>query len=282
MAGGSDARDVRLVFDSYKPGSPDIADYNVMWWRYDAQSPVAPVVVANEVDYYGRAPAVAFGDDTVVFLSHQITSGYAIARVDADGRTVGPIREVAVMPHGSAAAAGRRSSVAARTSSSASPGRGTSSTWPASSRSSRELADLGLEDEGRQHHADERHEAREEQQVHRAGVVFEPSSEPIDTAAVWVTFRPLVHGRIETIRASNPPTRGTRGVSLRRERRAVAYIPPPSAPPPPHLPTESSAFTDNSRSLPTVLNYRLSFFVAFFASWRVLTIKLFYVKCKYN
>ena len=68
-----------------------------------------------------------------------------------------------------------------------------------------------------------------------------------------MTFKPVVRGRIETIRASNPPRRANPGVSLRRERCAVVLHSTTIRPAAPAFTDRDLAFRNNYRFLPTVL-----------------------------
>ena len=109
IAGGPDARDVRVVYSGLFTGGDD-AEFGMNWWRYDPAGPTRSMPIGSRgADLYRPASAVAFGDDTVVFTSRGYGQGFGLTRVASDGRVVSPYHEVFGIPYyGGAAAMVRR------------------------------------------------------------------------------------------------------------------------------------------------------------------------------
>ena len=82
------AADIRLIYDGVPPGQ---SSYNlaVMLRRIGSMGQLlsGPVTLGRSPTYYGRAPAVAFGDDTVVLLNGNEQELLTIVRADAAGRS---------------------------------------------------------------------------------------------------------------------------------------------------------------------------------------------------
>jgi hypothetical protein len=95
MANGPDARDVRIVYSGVTPGGDTSVISETVWWRPDPSGPGQFALVAMAPDFYGPAPAVALGDDTVVLASRVYGDGIGVTRLTSDGRVVWPYREVA-------------------------------------------------------------------------------------------------------------------------------------------------------------------------------------------
>jgi hypothetical protein len=110
MAGGADARDVRILYWGVPPGGDRNTDSRRLWWRYDPAGQVRPSVFDAGVDIFSAAPGVAFGDDTVVLLGVAPDIGYGVMRVASDGRVVSPYRGLFQSPptYGGGAAIVRR------------------------------------------------------------------------------------------------------------------------------------------------------------------------------
>jgi hypothetical protein len=92
------AADLQLILG----GTVD--DFAGIWQRIDATGAALspPSVVYDLVKYYTRVSAVAFGTDTVVWLSNwwdsSLGGGVALVRVDATGNVVTPAYQVASGP----------------------------------------------------------------------------------------------------------------------------------------------------------------------------------------
>jgi hypothetical protein len=92
------AADIRLIYDGVPPGQ---SSYNlsVMLRRLGPMGQLlsGPITLGRSPTYYGRAPAVAFGDDTVVLLNGNEQELLTIVRVDAAGK-IAARQDVAAAP----------------------------------------------------------------------------------------------------------------------------------------------------------------------------------------
>jgi hypothetical protein len=98
MAGGPDARDVRIVYTGIPTGGDFNTDYGMIWWRHDPAATRSTSIGGVPGDVSRPAAAVAFGDDTVVFATRFYGQGYGIVRVASDGRVVAPDRPIFTTP----------------------------------------------------------------------------------------------------------------------------------------------------------------------------------------
>ena len=91
------AADMRLIYGGVPPGQPN--DLAVMSRRIGSKGELLsnPTTLGLFPTYFGRAPAVAFGDDTVVLLSGFERELLTIARVDVNGKIV-TRQDIAVSP----------------------------------------------------------------------------------------------------------------------------------------------------------------------------------------
>jgi len=97
FAAGAD--DIRVVYGGVPPGGGPY-DSGMIWERIAAnQAVLTPVALAASASYYGRAPAVAFGDDTVVLLPGAAGQALGLARVALDGTLVTPPHDVLAAPN---------------------------------------------------------------------------------------------------------------------------------------------------------------------------------------
>jgi hypothetical protein len=113
VAGGPDARDVRIVYTGVPTGGDFNTDYGMNWWRYDSTGATSSASIGPQaaVDLLRPASAVAFGDDTIVFAMEGYNSRFGILRVAADGRVLSPYRDVFRSPgYGGVATMVRRGS----------------------------------------------------------------------------------------------------------------------------------------------------------------------------
>src|SRR4029078_7730623 len=88
----------RVCYKALPPGvvGPE-AGYQA-WWRYDGGTSAPPTVIGSGIQYWGRAPALAFGDDTGLLANQYYSSGAGVVRGASDGRIVSPYRDVAAGP----------------------------------------------------------------------------------------------------------------------------------------------------------------------------------------
>ena len=91
------APDMRLIYGGVPPGQPN--NLAVMSRRIGSKGELLsnPTTLGLFPTYFGRAPAVAFGDDTVVLLSGFEQELLTIARVDVNGKIV-TRQDIAVSP----------------------------------------------------------------------------------------------------------------------------------------------------------------------------------------
>jgi hypothetical protein len=90
------ASEVRVVYGGLTFGYP-----NVVWWRRAMDGSAPPrVSIGSYPAYAGDAPAVSFGDDTLVLMRNN-TYGFAlsITRVAADGQIINPPSNFVTAPY---------------------------------------------------------------------------------------------------------------------------------------------------------------------------------------
>jgi hypothetical protein len=97
----SDAVDVRVLYEGMLPGEVYPYDAGTIWWRRAADGFSPPIVkLASVPASYGEAPAVAFGDDTLVLLPTSYGGGLGLTRLGADGGVVTPLYDVVRSQYG--------------------------------------------------------------------------------------------------------------------------------------------------------------------------------------
>jgi hypothetical protein len=96
----SGAADLRLTYNGLPVGGRTELDVAVLWRRLGPSGELlAPPVALGFYPYFlGRAPAVAFGDDTVILLSGAEKEDLAIMRVDKEGTVVTLAHDIAIAP----------------------------------------------------------------------------------------------------------------------------------------------------------------------------------------
>jgi hypothetical protein len=94
------ATDLRLVYPGVPLGGRPMYDIAMLWRRIGSMGEVLsdPVSLDLFPTYYGRNPAQAFGDDTVILMSAAGQEELAVVRLDANGKTVGAAYDLARAP----------------------------------------------------------------------------------------------------------------------------------------------------------------------------------------
>jgi hypothetical protein len=97
VAGGPD---LRVVYTAHTPGAASLSDLTLYWRRLDASGKGlgAPVALANDPNGFGIYPLAVGRDNETVVLLNEFGTQAAIARVDAQGQVLTPVRNIIESP----------------------------------------------------------------------------------------------------------------------------------------------------------------------------------------